>query len=132
LKEERIMGRFEDEYSKECPYCEEQFMANRINQKFCSHRCKYTFNNRKRSAKDLQKAKHQKWLDQNHKVLSTIYNSTTYRNLTYSKQVLISKGFSFQYLTRVSKTNKGNDVVSIYNFFLLLESEGNYKIDKAA
>ena len=126
------MGRYEDEYSKECPYCEEQFMANRINQKFCSHRCKYTFNNRKRSAKDLQKAKHQKWLDQNHKVLATFYNSTNDRSKTYTKQVLIDKGFSFQYLTRVAKTQKGNDVISIYNFYLFVKEEGLYKIDKAA
>jgi len=124
------MGVFEEEYVKNCPYCTEQFEAKRINQKFCSYRCKYTFNNRKRKDKEIVKACDTKILDKNHSVLKVLFVQDNSKK--YSKSVLIKSGFSFEYLTRNATTKEGKQVIGIYNFGLFQETDGLFTIKKIA
>lgn len=126
------MGEFEEEYMKDCPYCEREFQANRINQVYCNSKCKYRFNNRKRKNKESGKAPDGKRLDKNRSILKVLYDKDKQHKKKYSKSNLAALGFSFEYLTRLAKTTEGKNVIGIYDYGLFKEEDGLYKIDKIA
>lgn len=126
------MSRYDEEYKKVCPYCEVEFEAKRINQKFCRNKCKYTFNNRKRKEKSLEKHLQQEILDRNHNVLSILYQSSKGLGRRVSKEELVKRGFSFVFFTHYGKTENGKHIMNVYNFSLCAEGSGEYTIKKAA
>jgi len=127
------MGRYQDEYNKICPYCEEQFEANRINQTYCSHRCKYTFNNRKRKKRENETGYVNNTLRKNYSILKVLFNNNNQNpEKKISKVRLLDMGYSFRYITQVINLGKGKDGLGIYNLALLNVGDGYYKIDKIA
>ena len=125
------MSRFQQEYTKVCPYCEEQFTANRINQKFCSSRCKYTFNNRLRKKREKEKAPVSIALNKNHSIVKELFQRYKGEK-KISETRLVNMGFSFDYITQLGNIKGKGRGLGIYNFALYEMEAGYYIIDKVA
>lgn len=120
------MSVFEDDYRRNCAYCEDEFLAKRTNQVYCCHRCKYTCNNRKRDFRSKQISKINKLLIQNFEIAKRLWDKHQDK-ATFEKQQLSRMGYHFQYFTHYIKLNSGSVAMGIYNFSLVQEGD-NYTI----
>ena len=117
---------YEEDYGRKCPYCEEAFLAKRMNQLYCSHRCKYTFNNRKRDSRSRQMSQVNTFLVQNFKLIQGLWDKHKEKAL-FSKEQLIRMGFNFKYFTHYIQLESGKTATGIYNFCMMPQND-NYKI----
>lgn len=111
---------YRPEYHKECPGCGNAFEATRLNQKFCSIKCKNWFNNRQ--ARELHLAK--KEIEQvTEKVNHFLWNNRLILMQNIGDQVekndLINQGFKLNYITRFE--DLGNRKTRFYCYDIAYE-----------
>jgi len=121
---------YEEDYKRNCAYCEDEFLAKRINQIYCCHRCKYTCNNRKRDLRSRQMSSVNAFLVQNFKLAKGLWDQHKEKAL-FSKEQLIRMGFNFKYFTHYIQLEGGKTATGIYNFCMLPQND-NYKIINTA
>lgn len=120
----------DDPYLKTCRYkfCEESFMARRLNQEYCSWAHKVKQNNwiarqERISTKGLDNISHS-----NRKILKHLYASGII-SVTYKK--LKGLGFIIDFYTHVKKDNESNNrILFFYEYGLVPDDPDNYKIIK--
>lgn len=117
---------FKEDYGRNCPYCAEDFIARRMNQLYCSFRCKYTFNNRKRDYKHEQTKQVNRLLSRNFTLLKQLWAKKS-EQVIFTKQQLIELGYSFRHLTQLMKLDDGREVMGVYCYGLAV-NEGQYEI----
>jgi len=127
------MNKFEEEYARECPYCEERFIAKRLNQHYCSHRCKYTFNNRKRDSRDGVTKTINLALRRNWSILNDFLVRSGENRLRIPTARLEKAGYNFTYYTHSKKQNDAAGIV-LYDVMLIDRGEhfDIYRIKQAA
>lgn len=89
---------------KICQECGDE-IKGRIDKKFCSEGCRYTFNNKIKSENHKNIAKINQILSANRKILSGLNPSG---KTTVSEKKLTDAGFNFNYFTSIYKTKTGN------------------------
>lgn len=116
-------------YQKECPNCGEAYIGSRLNQIYCSAKCKARYNNRK--AKEIEIAQ------------------KTIRRITYSKnrilwenrqllkkyagqqmeiELLQEEGFRLNYITDFYEDQEGDNILRIYDYGYYFINETLIKI----
>lgn len=109
--------------SLHAPSCSEcgQTFKGRADKKFCSDHCRSIFNNRQRRVDNDYVNLVNKVLKRNRQILSTI-NPTGKVRVT--REILLSKGFDFNFFTNVYRTREGSQYFYCYDHgYLPLEKD---------
>lgn len=101
------------EYHKECPQCETAFEAKRLNQVYCSIKCKTRFNNSKARALETEQTivskKDNNYIWYNREILKN------YRDETVLLDTILEDGFQLNYISRFEGVKqKGKQVNLLY------------------
>ena len=116
------------EYHKECPYCGAGFEASRLNQVYCSHRCKYTSNNRKRKALNHHHRRINAILARNWALLERVRKQTGNKTARLKREDLEARGYNFNYHTHHIALPKDRIVYMQYNLGLAYMGEGSCEL----
>jgi predicted nucleic acid-binding Zn ribbon protein len=105
---------------RNCLECGDKILG-REDKKFCSDGCRNNYNNRmNKDSTNIMRNVNNK-LRKNYRILSEI-NSDGKTKTTKSK--LLSKGFSFDYLTSILNTKTGNTYYFVYDQgYMLLDND---------
>lgn len=103
-----------------CLECEEKLLG-RVDKKFCSDYCRNVYNNRlNKDSKNLMRNVNNR-LRKNYRILEK-FNPDKKSKAT--KQMLLNKGFDFNYFTSIYTTKKGTIYYFVYDQgYLPLENE---------
>lgn len=98
---------------KNCMYCEDEFNG-RLNQKFCSTKCKNAFHNERNREKesvvnDVNKRLHKNW-----SILRDLYQ--VYKSRPIHMQILESNGYLTKYHTHTHNSPLGEKYTMVYDF----------------
>lgn len=105
------------EYIKVCPECEQEYQAHRLNQHYCSVRCKTRFNNRKARQKEEQFKSIQ--------VVTNEVNTILWKNRLalqafagqeISLEEVQEHGFQLNYITFFDQNKKGENRFYCYDY----------------
>lgn len=84
-----------------CPFCKKKFEPSRLNQLYCSDKCRYTYNNRKARAKRIQKQTEQS--DTVERINQILIHNRSILKKYAGQQVevgqLKQEGFNFYFIT---------------------------------
>lgn len=108
------------EYGRNCPYCDERFEARRINQKFCTPRCKYTHNNRKRDKRNQVSKRVNKLIRMNYTILENLLEQQGEGRAEIPLEQLKGRGFNFTYHTHDTELKDKSKATSYYDIGLTL------------
>jgi len=113
-----------ENHNKICPECGEKIIG-RVDKKFCSDQCRNTYNNRLNSDASNTVRNINNILRKNRRILQEL-NKQSGKTMV-AKDMLLSKGFNFTYITHTYTTKKGD----IYQFcyeqgYLFLEDKNLY------
>jgi predicted nucleic acid-binding Zn ribbon protein len=98
-------------------------LKGRIDKKFCDDSCRNAFNNKINSNQHEIVKKINNILKKNRKILEDIFPQQEEMYKT-TKQRLLEKGFSFQYITHTYTNKKGNIYFFCYEYgYLPLEND---------
>lgn len=120
---------YHSEYIKTCPECQQEYEARRLNQKFCSMKCKARYNNRK--ARKVVSA---------HAEVVGATNEILWRNrellrFNVDKEISFSEmervGFKRSYITRFNVKKKGKNQFFCYDYGYQFINEDTIKIFKS-
>ncbi len=118
-----------NEYFKNCPECQKDYEAKRLNQVYCSQKCKTRFNNRKVRLATNEKLgiieNTNSILWKNRELLSQ------YANQTISIHTINQKGFDKNFITRFSKIEvegKKKNCSHIYDYYFYFLDSNSIKI----
>ncbi len=116
----KMMDKPKDPYRKICEYihCKKEFIASRLNQKYCSPECKMKANNLKANEKRDATKKINSILIRNREILKDFYNGNKV-NVTLSE--LQDLGFEYDFHTHRKKDTKLNILVPVYYEFGLIK-----------
>ena len=104
-------------YQKECPECQETFIGERLNQVYCSKKCKSRYNNYKARLKDQSYRQRQEitktiddilWM--NRQILQE------HAGEEVDVKVLQDQGFQLNYITRFSKGVDERNYLEVYDY----------------
>lgn len=109
----------EAEYRKLCPHCEEGFEAKRLNQVYCTSRCKYTANNRKRQALNRQHQRVNAILARNWLLLEQVRKQSGNKPVRINRQKLEALGYNFNYHTHHLTLSEEKTAYMQYNLGLV-------------
>ncbi len=129
----KILNKTRDPYQKVCKYrfCNKEFIAKRLNQKYCSPECKIKENNLKAKIKRDATKTTDFYLKNNRRILEGKYKAG---KIEVTLDELESQGFIYSYHTETKKeTNLKIKVPFYYEFGLVKydeESPNNYNIWK--
>ncbi|MCG8698477.1 MAG: DUF2116 family Zn-ribbon domain-containing protein [Bacteroidales bacterium] len=106
---------------RSCPVCDEPILG-RIDKKFCSDQCRNEFNNKKNSTLNLNLVRTiNRMLKRNRDILMEL-NPDGKRKV--HRNMLVEKGFNFDYITQVYTTQKGSTYYLCYDQgYLNLEND---------
>lgn len=109
---------------KRCLECGE-IITGRIDKKFCTDQCRNTYNNRLNSNSTNYVRNVNNLLRKNRRILESL-NRTDKKNMV-SKELLLSRGFNFNFHTNTYTTQKGHTYYFCYEQgYLFLEDKGQY------
>lgn len=98
---------------KECSYCNEEF-SGRLNQKFCSTRCKNNYHNERNRIENAIVLETNKLLMRNWNILKSLYH--VYRSKPVAMEMLEANGFDINFHTHVMNSPRGDKYTMIYDF----------------
>lgn len=117
------------EYIKKCPQCKSKYEANRLNQKFCSMKCKARYNNNK------ARKRNSTLNDVAAPINAILWNN---RNLlaanedkSFDKDAMLKVGFKFNYITRFGQDEDGGNLLYCYDYGYSFIDANTIKIFKA-
>jgi hypothetical protein len=90
--------------NRKCLLCNKPLIG-RADKKFCDETCRNTFNNKITSQSRLGMRSAQSILSRNRKILHDLLGNETRKSVNLS--ILLSKGYHFDYLTCVKKSQSG-------------------------
>lgn len=98
---------FQSLYTKECPGCGETYEANRLNQTFCTVRCKNRYHNNQQRASRMEAKLRSSITERDNKILWV--NREVLRSFeemeTIDRASLTEAGFKFGYITRFQQSD---------------------------
>lgn len=105
---------------KHCPECGNSILG-RIDKKFCSDMCRNTYNN-KLKADDTNYVRNiNNTLKKNRRILELLCPEEKSKT---TRKTLNDKGFDFNHITHIRKTQKGSVYMFVYDFgYLELEND---------
>ena len=109
-----------------CLECKD-VLRGRSDQKFCSDACRNTYNNRMNSDSTSLVRNINNALRRNRRIL---HSSFERKKTKITREVLLEKGFSFNYFTHIYTTKKGSTYYFCYEYGYLILDEGVYLIVK--
>ena len=108
-----------DKYAKQCPYCENAFIANHLSRKYCSEKCKRAaFRDKKINIRRNTRYENRIGL-KNDNVLAQLYAEKA----ILTDEILKDNGFDFNYYLKKLKLGDGILYVMKHNYNLLIKSE---------
>ena len=114
-----------NKYVKQCPHCENEFVANHLNRKYCSEICKRAaFRDKKARIRTNMRTEDGIEL-KNDKILAGLDSE----KIVLTNEILKNKGFNFNYYHKKLKFNDGMLYIFKYNFNMFINEE-NIKIIK--
>lgn len=114
------------EYNRTCPTCNNSFVSNHLNRRYCSAKCKNFKNNSKSRLIRQETIDVVTILQKNRHIL----NSFTNNSLVLVEQ-LMGLGFNFSYHTHHQKQLDGSSIVCIYDYgYVFTQSKTEVKILK--
>ena len=117
-----------EEYQKICPTCQQQYEARRLNQVYCSRKCKMRLNNRK--------AKH---IRESYESITKSKNEILWNNRNILKrheghkvlfENLIKAGFVKKHVTHFGMDERGKNLLYCYDFGYKFVEESTIEIFK--
>lgn len=115
-----------DTAQRTCAECNE-ILHGRSDQKFCSDACRNTYNNRLNSDSTALVRNINNTLRRNRRILMAFYDR---KKIKVTREVLLEKGFIFNYFTHIYTTKKGSTYYFCYDYGYLILDEGLYFIVK--
>jgi predicted nucleic acid-binding Zn ribbon protein len=88
---------------RKCLECGD-ILTGRIDQKFCSDQCRNTYNNQLNRDENAYMRNVSRQLRKNRRILKELHNGVSH---TVEKHILLSRGFSFNYFTSLSRNGQG-------------------------
>jgi ribosomal protein L37AE/L43A len=117
----------ENEYTRQCPDCSKEFIAQRADQLFCCNKCRYDFHNRIARGKRKKVTLIDRILHRNREVLGELFIKT--KPPKVSQQELLNAGFDFGFHTHSSLAKDSQQkCYYIYEYGILKEADGKFKI----
>lgn len=105
---------------KNCPECG-NIILGRVDKKFCSDMCRNTFNNKLKAVDINYVRKINNTLKKNRRILEEICPEEKSKT---TRKTLFSKGFDFNHITHLRKTQKGSVYFFVYDFgYLELDND---------
>lgn len=96
-------------------------VIGRADKKFCSDMCRNSYNNRLKSEEYNLIRNVNNQLKKNRRILEEL---CPHEKSKTTRQILLSRGFSFSYITSVRPTQKGNVYSFVYDFgYLELDND---------
>lgn len=111
-------------FNKACPVCETSFFG-RLNQTYCSIKCKSIYNNQKAKDKYEFSSEINNNLKRNRFTLERLYEQ--FQDDLIPKSVLDSNDYQFQYFTHLMKDKSGKVGKGCFDY-CLFEYNSNFKI----
>lgn len=109
---------------RRCTYCGE-IVVGRIDKKFCSDQCRNTYNNRLNGYVNNSVRNINSILRKNRKILEELQIDSGIT--TVARDVLLSKGFNFNYHTHIYTTRKDDTYRFCYEYgYLFLKEKDRY------
>ncbi len=106
--------------TKNCPECS-NIILGRQDKKFCSDMCRNTYNNRLNSDSNNAIRNINNALKKNRRILEEICPEDKYKT---TRNTLLKKGFIFNTITHIRKTQNGSTYLFVYDYgYLELESD---------
>lgn len=96
---------------KNCLYCKD-LIKGRSDKKFCDDSCRNAFNNRKSATSNNLMRRVNRILSKNRKILRDLY---VLNQEKANKEVLLYRGFVFNYFTSVYENSQGKKCYFIYD-----------------
>ncbi|MCH8902426.1 MAG: hypothetical protein IIA45_00695 [Bacteroidetes bacterium] len=126
---EHINFEYHDEYLKTCKECQEEF-SGRLNQIFCTSKCKSQYNNRfsrieRNATKDIDKILHV-----NRNILLSFYEKDP--DAKISKRALVDHGFNFKFVTHSEQDLHGAFCEYCYEYGLKKLKDGFHVVKEMA
>jgi len=104
----------------ECLHCGKN-IHGRIDKKFCNSHCKSAYHNNRNRTSNKKIRTINKLLKNNYNILSSVNPN---QKTKIKKQLLLERGFKFQYFTSIYKTKKGHIYYFVYDQgYLPLEND---------
>jgi len=113
---------------KNCKQCQQE-IEGRADKIFCSAICKSKAHRKINFENRAIKNTHNILL-KNYKILDNVFTNSRAKQVTLTHVSLASKGFQFQYFTRLYKNKQGKYYRFIYNYKWMEFSDGNLIIYK--
>jgi hypothetical protein len=88
---------------KNCPQCEQDFVAKRKDQVYCSDSCRHDYNNAKKKKENESEYEAEKRLRKNAKILKKILNHPFYKGCRIDRIFLEYERFDFNVVTTISE-----------------------------
>src|SRR5690606_9722188 len=98
---------------KKCTQCEAEFNG-RLNQRFCSVKCKNDFHNERNRERESVVNEVNKTLHKNWAILKNLH--TVYRSKPIHLQILESNGFKTKFHTHTHNSPIGEKYVMVYDY----------------
>ena len=118
-----------NEYHKECPNCGEEYEARRLNQKFCTMKCKARYNNRKAKEVNIKQKNIESITGATNRILwrnrqILFENIEGFANLNDLKEA----GFKLNYITKFEQTSNQKNRFFCYDMAYEFNNKETIKI----
>lgn len=106
-----------NDYTKTCPGCDTEYEANRLNQTFCTPKCKNRYHNNIQRAERMRRAEIQKTTKDTNRILWK--NRELLRELAGQEidmKDMEQHGFTFNFVTQFRLDNNNMNILFCYDY----------------
>lgn len=110
---------------KKCLHCKKK-LEGRSDKKFCDHNCRNSFNNKLNHYHEAVVQRINSNLRKNRRILQDVLQDK--KSNTVSREILLQKGFKFQYHTHIENPKKGVTYFFCYEYSYLIIDTDVYQV----